>query len=108
MQQSETDWNFVANNDDAYPSYGSGNVQDSGITFNNIAAGTYLATVTDYSTVANGNLLSLGFTGDELNNSAGDYTLTIEGINISPVPEAEEWAMMMLGLGMIGFITKRK
>ena len=26
----------------------------------------------------------------------------------SPVPEADEWAMMMLGLGMMGFIANRK
>jgi hypothetical protein len=29
-------------------------------------------------------------------------------ISVSPVPEAEEWAMMMLGLGLVGLVAKRK
>jgi hypothetical protein len=32
----------------------------------------------------------------------------LAGDVVSPVPEAEEWAMMMLGLGMMGFVAKRK
>ncbi len=51
---------------------------------------------------------------------AGNYVLEVEGnsvwksggyhadINISPVPEASEWAMMSAGIGLFGFIASRR
>ena len=52
---------------------------------------------------------------------AGDYILEIRGdvvgtagggyaglLNISPIPEAGEWAMLLFGLGVIGFIALRR
>lgn len=38
-------------------------------------------------------------------NNAG--TLTYVGVS-APVPEADTWAMMMLGLGFMGFVARRK
>jgi hypothetical protein len=50
------------------------------------------------------------WTFTNLNPDANNKQLYISAISgsVSPVPEAEEWAMMMLGLGMMGFVAKRK
>ena len=53
--------------------------------------------------------------------SAGDYVLEVRGdvvgsaggsyagvLNISPVPEIAEWAMMIFGLGLVGFVAVRR
>ncbi len=40
---------------------------------------------------------------------SGESTqFVIDNISVSPVPEAEEWAMMLLGLPMIGWVARRK
>jgi hypothetical protein len=36
------------------------------------------------------------------------YGSSLDNISVSPVPEPEEWAMMLLGLGLMGFVSKRK
>lgn len=63
-------------------------------------------------------LLNLSrFTFSASNLAAGDYTLKFNLIGgglytgsytITPVPEPETNALMLLGLGMIGFIARRK
>jgi hypothetical protein len=47
----------------------------------------------------------LKFTAIGTNDSLGS---SLDNISVSPVPEPEEWAMMMLGLGLMGFVSKRK
>lgn len=56
------------------------------------------------------------------NLAAGNYTLTLTGtsysagssfsgayvLNTMPVPEPETYALMMMGLGLMGFIARRK
>jgi len=67
--------------------------------------------------------LSLGGLGtvvviDPITVGAGDYILEIRGdvvgtygggyaglLNVSPVPEASTWALLLFGAGMIGFMT---
>ena len=39
--------------------------------------------------------------GDELGQAEDD-------LNVSPVPEASEWALMLAGFGLIGFIANRR
>lgn len=39
--------------------------------------------------------------GDELGHAEDDF-------NVSPVPEASEWALLLAGFGLIGFITNRR
>jgi hypothetical protein len=42
-------------------------------------------------------------------NAGGDNMgALLDRVNVTAVPEAEEWAMMMLGLGMISLVAKRK
>lgn len=58
---------------------------------------------------------------DPIALNSGNYTLQVSGdvtgtgggiyagvLNISPVPEAGEWAMMLSGLSLIGFIAARR
>ena len=53
--------------------------------------------------------------------SAGNYTIKVTGtgvgayggyyggsLTVSPVPEAGEWAMMLAGLGLMGFVAARR
>ena len=73
----------------------------------------YLAKATGSAGGIYANLLSLAL-------PAGNYVLEVEGnntlksggyhadINLSPVPEASEWAMMASGLGLFGFIASRR
>jgi hypothetical protein len=64
--------------------------------FSNLLAGNYSFTISGIGT---------GMGSPLFDNSKGIYSV---GLLVSPVPEAEEWAMMMLGLGMMGFVAKRK
>jgi hypothetical protein len=49
--------------------------------------------------------LYIGFTGGT-GLSLADQRIT--SFTLSPVPEPEEWAMMLLGAGMVGYQIKRK
>jgi|CXWL01.1.fsa_nt_gi N-acetylglucosaminyldiphosphoundecaprenol N-acetyl-beta-D-mannosaminyltransferase len=48
---------------------------------------------------------TLSVMGNVSGTSGGSYTGTL---NISPVPEIAEWAMLVLGLGMMGLIAARR
>lgn len=37
-----------------------------------------------------------------------DYNDMVIGINVSPVPEADTYALMLAGLGVMGFVAKRR
>lgn len=41
------------------------------------------------------------------NNGAGLYTLTVKDLS-APVPEPETYAMMLAGLGIVGFAARRR
>ena len=38
----------------------------------------------------------------------GDFLGTINGLTIAPVPEPENYAMLLAGLGLIGVASRRK
>ena len=57
--------------------------------------------------MATGALTALKFTSIGTNDTYGS-SLDAVSVSVSPVPEAQEWAMMMFGLGVIGFVAKRK
>lgn len=57
--------------------------------FNNVATGTYAYVVTGFASGTDG----------------GSYTISS---TISAVPEPSAWALMVAGLGMIGFISHRR
>jgi hypothetical protein len=54
-------------------------------------------------TLGSGNYI-LEVRGDAVGTAGGSYSGVL---NIAPVPEVEEWLMMLAGLGLIGFIIAR-
>ena len=62
------------------------------LSYNNLAVGTY------YVQVA-GNIF-----GKPASSFSGNVSLTA----LSPVPEPETYAMMLAGLGMVGFAARRR
>lgn len=60
--------------------------------------------VIDPITLQSGNYF-LQVSGDVTGTSGGSYTGVM---NISAVPEAKEWALLLSGLGLIGFIAARR
>lgn len=69
----------------------SGNLDLWTFNYNNLAAGTYWVQVT----------------GNVLGNGRADYNGGV-GLALAPVPEPETYAMMLAGLGMLGFAARRK
>jgi hypothetical protein len=101
-----SDWTLVSQNDDVYGAYGGWD-WDSGLRLD-LMAGSYMATVTNYSNFAKGPLLSDGFSGAGGSDNLGAYTLNITGDTVAPVPETEEWVMLMVGLPLVGWMTRRR
>lgn len=69
----------------------SGNLDLWTFNYGNLAAGTYWVQV-------NGNVLG---------NGRADYNGGV-GLALAPVPEPETYAMMLAGLGLLGFAARRK
>lgn len=110
----------ISQNDDGglVPDPVSGSAYDSFL-MQNLAAGNYTATVTQYSNFAIGPLLTDGFTGTGRSNFAerdSHWALDIQNIAsaslgasyISPIPEPEFYSMLLAGLGLVGFMARRK
>ena len=59
---------------------------------------------------ANGGMadLSLASLGSSLFLPAGSQMLSASGLYVQAVPEAETWAMMLAGLGLVGFAARRR
>jgi hypothetical protein len=49
-----------------------------------------------------------GFNHSPIVGAAGNYGYIGTTFNVSPVPEAEEWAMMIVGLGLIGVVAGKQ
>lgn len=104
-----TDWILLGVNDDANGAYGSSNLWDAGVTLS-LAAGNYLATVTNSMNTPFGPFLSAGFNGNGVNTTTniGAFTLHIDG-NITPVPvPAAVWLFGSGLLGLTDIARKRK
>jgi hypothetical protein len=86
----------IAYDDDQNSASGAGgsvHSYDSFLQLDNLAAGTYYIRVSKHSS----NPIPVG----------GDYTLQVQG-NVALVPEPESYAMMGLGLGLVGFMARRR
>lgn len=69
---------------------------------------TLLATGTDASGFTNLALGTGSYHLDVTGNATALKGLYNGTINVSPVPEAETYSMMLLGLGLMGFIARRR
>jgi len=130
--QSGSDYSLVGQNDDNASIAAGQTYYDSGLTFASLAAGNYLFTIGTYANWAAGSLLSQGFAyggqtpiplsswcqpashcgmGTYYNvhlsgvDSAQNNT---EGPPVSVVPEPQTYAMLLAGLGFIGFMARRR
>jgi serralysin len=72
---------------------GSAHRYDSFVQLDNLAAGTYYVRVSKHYSSA----IPVG----------SDYTLQVQG-NVAAVPEPESYAMMGLGLALVGFAARRR
>ncbi|MEZ0231989.1 MAG: PEP-CTERM sorting domain-containing protein [Methylophilaceae bacterium] len=84
--------------------YPTSSVVNFSITLNNVASGSNAAGLASY----------WGFSSEpsaNFFNSYGNYTLyvtTIENSPIAAVPEPESYAMLLLGVGFIGLLARRR
>lgn len=65
---------------------------DAVSSFTNLAAGTYFLT-------ASGKLAG---------TDGGDFNVSFNISSVTPVPEADSYALMLAGLGLMGIVTRRK
>ena len=77
-------------------------------TANAIGSGHTYASIVSYSPLIAGKEYSIEVTGTVLAGTAagkGNYSLSL---STAPIPEPEEWAMMLVGAGLVGFQVRRK
>lgn len=129
--KSGSDYTLVEENDDAIDLAAGQGFYDTGMQFNNLAAGTYVYTVgaSFAEPFAKGILLSEGFVKDGIaptpisqwnqpsydlnaNDQKGTfYSLRLSGVDnasISAVPEPETYAMLLAGLGLMTTLARRR
>jgi hypothetical protein len=108
-------WNMstgklVAQNDDN-PTVAPGQTSfDSGLTFDSLGAGPYMMTITRFSNFASGDSLSAGFQFNHetpIPVSGGTFWSAHISGSTPPVPEPETYAMLLAGLGLLGFVARR-
>lgn len=81
------------------------------VAVNGAQIGAFTATDLAWTTFSTGNFLatgttaSLSFTGSA---SSVDSAVGLDSISVSAVPEPAAWAMMILGMGVIGFAMRRR
>ena len=77
-------------------------------TANAVGTGSTYASIVNYSPLNVGEQYSINVTGTVLADTAtgkGNYSLSL---STAPIPEPEEWAMMLVGAGLVGFQVRRK
>ena len=85
----------------------------------NLSAGNYTVTVTQFKSFPVGSFLTNGFSGSDSENFASrtsHWALDVSNVEnatvgatyISQVPEPDSFAMLLAGLGLLGFMAKRK
>lgn len=115
---------IMENDDDDTVNPGTQTMYDSGFTLDFLAQGTYTFTVATYDNWANGLTLAEGFLFDaeapialaDWNQPANsinmgpNYSVWIDGVDsaVSAVPEPSTYALMLGGLGFVGFMASRR
>jgi hypothetical protein len=78
---------------------------NTGSTFGN--GSTALVYVADVATASYGNFkYVIGF--NDNGSSDGDFDDFVVGVNVAAVPEPETYALMLAGLGALGFVSRRR
>ena len=60
------------------------------------------------SALANGQTLKLRWVDDNAINISGDQAIGLNNVSIAAVPEPETYAMLLAGLGLLGFAARRR
>lgn len=97
---------------------------DSGLVFSTLAKGDYLFTIAAFNNFANGTQLSQGFNFDNQapvalanwdqpashRGMGANFSVHLSGVDsaTSPVPEPGTYAMLLGGLGLLGFMARRR
>lgn len=85
---------------------------NAGIThFDGYVGNALTYTMDVFSTTTGPTLATFNWTGlNKVTMSDGNYTLhtAIDNLTLSPVPEPETYAMLLAGLGLMGFTTRRR
>ena len=77
-------------------------------TANAIGTGSSYASIVNYAPLIAGKEYSVNVAGTVLASTAagkGNYSLSL---STAPVPEPEEWAMMLVGAGLVSYQVRRK
>jgi hypothetical protein len=99
------DGTYITENDDNNPTAGAGGSSSSlldSFIQTTLQAGSYVVGVARYSASGTNGGWSAG---SGLIPAGTDYTLHV---SVNAVPEAETYAMMLAGLGLVGFATRRR
>lgn len=115
---------LMENDDDDTVNPGTQTMYDSGFILPFLTAGTYTFTVATYNNWASGTTLADGFTFDAQApialanwtqpannlNMGPNYSVWIDGVDsaVSAVPEPSTYALMLGGLGLVGFLANRR
>ena len=87
----------------------------------NLSAGNYTTTVTQFQSFPAGSSLADGFTetAGNFNSRTSQWALDVSNVEnatvgatyiseVPPIPEPDSFAMLLAGLGLLGFMAKRK
>lgn len=77
--------------DSSFAVIGSDSSPDTGFTFSGLASGNYALSVLGYATGSSGGFYAGGFIAET-----------------APVPEPETYALLLAGLGVVGFMASRR
>ena len=69
-------------------------------------AGTWTKVSAEFTVAAPGSSVFIGIVNDQTAYTGNDFA--IDSINLSAVPEASTWAMMLVGFGLAGAASRRR
>jgi hypothetical protein len=72
-----------------------------------VLSGTTYSATLNYLPLLVGHTYDIKVSGTNFNSSGGAYAGTLT-LNTAPIPEPEEWAMMLVGAGLVSYQVRRK